>query len=171
VLTSLRLAAAPACAFAIAGEEHGIALSLFVLAVATDWIDGRVARRYGETSPLGGLLDHATDATFVSLGGLALAARGEAPWVLPFLIASAFLQYALDSRRPAASEPSREGWVLRASALGRWNGIGYFVLLGIPVVRDGLAIGWPPRALVLTVGWALVLSTVLSMLDRMRTAR
>jgi phosphatidylglycerophosphate synthase len=36
--------------------------------VATDWLDGRIARRFGETSALGGFLDHVTDAAFVSLG-------------------------------------------------------------------------------------------------------
>ena len=50
--------------------------------------------------------------------------------------------------------------------LGRWNGIAYFVLLGIPVVRDGLGIGWPGDVLVLALGWALVASTLASMLDR-----
>ena len=75
-LTALRLAAAPACAFAVAYQLHGVALALFVLAVATDLVDGRVARRYGETSALGGLLDHATDATFVALGCFAVAMRG-----------------------------------------------------------------------------------------------
>jgi phosphatidylglycerophosphate synthase len=170
-LTALRLAAAPACAFAVACQAHGLALALFVLAVATDLVDGLVARRYGETSALGGLLDHATDATFVSLGCLAVATRGEAPWILSFLIAAAFVQYVLDSRSPGPSAPTRQGWALRASALGRWNGIGYFVLLGIPVVRDGLSIGWPPGGLVLGIGWTLVLSTVVSMLDRLLAAR
>ena len=73
---------------------------------------------------------------------------------------SAFAQYALDSRALA-------GRPLRASALGRWNGIAYFVLLGIPVVRDGLAIGWPPDALVRVLGWALVATTCASILDRL----
>ena len=168
-LTALRLAAAPACAVAVVCQAHGLALALFALAVATDLVDGRVARHYGESSPLGGLLDHATDATFVSLGCFALAIRGEAPWLLPVLIAAAFLQYVVDSRAGAkrAAAPAT-GWALRASSLGRWNGIGYFVLLGIPVVRDGLSIGWPPTVWVQSIGWALVLSTVISMIDRLR---
>ena len=45
-----------------------------------------------------------------------------APLVLPGLVAAAFVQYTLDSRALA-------GQRLRASALGRWNGIAYFVLL------------------------------------------
>jgi len=163
-LTAVRLAAAPACAFAVACEAHGAAFALFWLAVATDLVDGRIARRYGEATPLGGLFDHATDATFASLGVFAVALRGEAPFVLPPLIAAAFVQYVVDSR-------AAQGRALRASALGRWNGIAYFVLLGIPVVRDGLGIGWPPAALVRAIGFALVATTLASMLDRALAAR
>ena len=45
------------------------------------------------------------------------------------------------------------------------------MLLGIPVVRDGLSLGWPPGGLVLALGWALALSTVVSMLERLRASR
>ena len=106
------------------------------LRVATDFADGRVARLRGEASRLGGFLDHAVDATFVVVGLAALAHAGLVPVALPPAIAAAFLQYALDSRIVS-------GGRLRASALGRWNGILYSVLLGVPVVRDGLGLGFP----------------------------
>ena len=122
------------------GSVKGAAAVLFVLAVATDFADGALARRRGVTSRLGGLFDHATDALFVTLGLSALAARGELTPILPLLVALAFTQYALDSRVV-------EGRALRASPLGRWNGIAYYVLLGIPVVRDALGLGWPSGAL------------------------
>ncbi|MCZ6463409.1 MAG: CDP-alcohol phosphatidyltransferase family protein [Proteobacteria bacterium] len=158
-LTGLRLFAAPVCACAIlAGAPHAAGW-IFALAVASDFADGRLARRRGEASALGGLLDHATDATFVSLGLGALAYGGLVPALLPFLVAAAFLQYTLDSRALA-------GQPLRTSFLGRWNGVAYFVLLGIPVVRDFLGLGWPPPALVHGLGWLLVASTAASMCDR-----
>ena len=160
-LTLLRLASAPVCALAILADARLAAFALFALAVATDFADGSVARRRGEESPLGGLLDHATDATFVALGLGALAHQGLVPTPLPFLVAAAFLQYVLDSRAIA-------GRPLRASQLGRWNGIAYFVLLGVPVVRDALGLGWPPAALVTILGWLLVAATLVSMLDRAR---
>ena len=160
-LTGLRLVAAPALAAAVFFGAHGVALLLFALAVASDLLDGRVARHYGEVSPLGGTLDHTTDALFVSLGLLAVAATGETTFLLPPLIGLAFAQYALDSRALA-------GRPLRASALGRWNGIAYFVLLGIPVVRDGLGLGWPPKALVAAIAWALCMSTLVSMAARLQ---
>lgn len=164
-LTALRLLAAPLLALAIARGAHGLALACFALSVATDLMDGRVARRYGESSPLGGLLDHATDAAFVTAGLGAVAARGDVPVLLPALVALAFFQYALDS---GALRRGSEGRSLRTSPLGRWNGIAYFVLLGIPVVRDALALGWPPAAWLYVLGVALVASTLLSMADRLR---
>ena len=162
-LTALRLCAAPAIAFAICAGRTGVALGLFAIAVASDLLDGRVARRFGESSPLGGLLDHATDALFVSAGLGALAAGGLVPALLPALVLAAFAQYALDSHLRAASP----GAGLRASALGRWNGIAYFVLLGIPVVRDGLGLAWPGALAVHALGWALVATTLVSMGSRL----
>ena len=163
-LTALRLAAAPGCAVAIACSAHGTALALFVLAVATDLADGRVARRYGETSSFGGAFDHATDATFASLGLFAVALTGEVPFVLSLFVAIAFVQYLLDSGVV-------RGEALRASRLGRYNGIAYFVALGIPVVRDGLGIGWPPAGWVYGIGALLCATTVVSMIDRLLALR
>ena len=161
-LTATRLVAAPLLALAILREAHGVALLIFVAAVLTDLLDGPVARHFGEASPLGGVLDHATDAAFVTAGTGALGCTGEVPQVLPWLIAAAFLQYFFDSRVAAGS-------ALRSSAIGRWNGVAYFVVLGIPVVRDGLGLAWPGGLLVNGIGWLLVASTLLSMALRLRT--
>jgi len=162
-LTLLRLALAPALIAAILGGAAGIGAAIFALAVATDVADGRVARRRAESSALGGTLDHAVDAAFVTAGTAALAAQGALPAPLPALIAAAFLQYALDAR-------SAEGALL-GSRLGRWNGIAYYALVAVPLVRDALGIGWPAPPLVRGLGWLLIATTALSMADRLRLAR
>ncbi len=160
MITLTRLGLAPIHALAILGGSWGLAFACFWLAVLTDLADGRVARMRGEASPLGGLLDHSTDALFVSLGLAAVACGpGSVTALLPGLVALAFLQYTLDSR-------ALVGRPLRASLLGRYNGIAYFVLLSAPVMREGLGLGWPSDAWVLGASWALVLSTLVSMLDR-----
>ncbi len=159
-LTAIRLLAAPALFAAICAGEAWIATALFALPVATDFADGWVARRYGEQSPLGGLVDHAVDAVFVTSGCAALASLGVLPSLLPALVAVAFVQYAVDSR-PGPSRP------LRASWLGRWNGIAYYVIVAVPIVRDALGLCWPGPALVSALGWALVASTLVSMTDRL----
>jgi CDP-diacylglycerol--glycerol-3-phosphate 3-phosphatidyltransferase len=160
-LTLLRLLAAPALALAILAERRWLAGALFLLAVATDLADGPVARRYGEASGLGALADHAVDAAFVALASAALARRGLLPPALAPLIALAFVQYAIDSRAPLARG-------LRASRLGRWNGIAYYVAVGTAVLRDALGLAWPPTSLLRALGWALALSTLVSMADRLR---
>lgn len=158
-ISLVRLGAAPAVAFAIAAGAGSAALALFALAVATDLADGAVARRRGESSDLGGLLDHASDAAFATLGLFALSLRGEVPAPLAPLVALAFAQYAFDSR----AFPGRS---LRASAPGRLNGLAYFVLLGIPLVRDALGLAVFRPDLVYDLGWALAASTLLSMMHR-----
>ena len=158
-ITATRLLVVPFFYCAIVSEGWGLAFLLFWLAVATDLVDGRVARARGEVSAFGGLLDHASDATFVALGLIALAAAGQVPYALPLLVVAAFLQYVLDSR-------SLEGRTLRASFLGRWNGVLYFVPLGVVVSRETLGLSWPSDGVVLALGWALIVTTSLSSLDR-----
>lgn len=159
LFTLLRLAAAPLLALAVWGGATLAAFALFWGAVASDFADGRIARSRGEASSLGGLLDHATDATFVSLGLFAFAAKGALSFLLPVLIALAFAQYTADSR-------ALKGRPLRTSRLGHWNGIAYFVLLGTPITRDLLGLTWPGVGLVSALSWALVATTLASMVDR-----
>lgn len=163
-LTSLRAGLAPLLAVALLEGHGGVALALFALAVATDFADGWVARRYGEASHFGRFADHGVDALLVTAGTAALASRGLLPVALPWLIAAAFTQYALDSR-------AHRGAPLRASVLGRWNGVAYYAIVGVAAARDALGLAWPGEGLLRALGWALVASTALSMADRLRSRK
>jgi phosphatidylglycerophosphate synthase len=162
-LTLARLALAPGLVAAILADLAGVAAAIFALAVATDLLDGRVARRRAEASALGGALDHAVDAAFVTAGTAALAARGALPALLPVLIAAAFLQYALDARTPAGE--------LRGNRLGRWNGIAYYAIVAVPLARDAAGLAWPAAPLVRALGWLLVATTAASIAERLTLAR
>lgn len=140
-------------------SNWGLAAAAFLFAVVTDMVDGPLARRRGEASRIGGLIDHAADALFCIAVLGALASTGTYPALLPFIIAGAFLQYVADSRVLAGQE-------LRASRIGRYNGIAYFVLVGMPIMRNALGLSFPSDALLLGAGWILVISTILSMVDR-----
>ena len=163
-LTLLRLALAPVLVLAIARDAPLAASAVFFVAVATDFADGHAARRAGSVSPWGGRFDHGVDATFCIAGTTALACAGVLPAVLPPLIAVAFVQYALDSRIPAAGG-------LRPSALGRWNGIAYYVIVAVPIVRDTLGLAWPGPATVQALAWGLVATTVVSIVSRVVSLR
>jgi len=134
------------------------------LAVASDMLDGHLARRRGQVSSLGGLLDHASDAVFVTATLAALALSAVVPLVLPVLVAIAFIQYALDSR-------SLSGRPLRASRLGRYNGIAYYVLAGFPSMQHALAIYLLPETWFMWIGWVLTISTLASITDRFLSRR
>jgi phosphatidylglycerophosphate synthase len=162
-LSLLRILLAPALALAVTDGAAAVAAALFWLAVVTDVADGRVARRRGEVTPYGRLFDHAADATFVSVGAAALASMGALPIALPLLIAAAFLQYAFDSRSQGIREPRR-------TRLGHWNGVAYYVVVAVPVMRDALGLAWPGAALVQAFGWLLAALTLVSMGDRLRVA-
>ena len=159
-LTALRLLAAPFCAWGAATGQWRLALTLFVLAVLSDLLDGMAARRCGQVTASGGFFDHATDCTFVTATLAGLAAAGWAPWLLVVLIPSAFLQYTLDSGVLA-------GHTLRTNALGRANGIGYFALPGIIIGREAFGFEWLPMPLVAGLAWILVATTLASMGERL----
>lgn len=165
-LTSVRLLLILPFAFLIAnGEPHAAALAAAVLAVAiaTDVLDGVIARRRGTASAAGGLFDHTTDCLFVTAGLAALAGRGTLPWLLPVLVVTAFAQYVADSYW------LHRGRSLRTSRLGRWNGILYFVPLVVDIL---VGLGWTGLRPVLTLlAWALVVSTLVSMGERLWAVR
>ncbi|NWG45631.1 MAG: CDP-alcohol phosphatidyltransferase family protein [Alphaproteobacteria bacterium] len=163
LVTLVRPVLAVPTALAILTDRPLLAAGLFALAVASDLSDGVLARRLGQVSVFGGVFDHASDCFYVTATLIALAIGGEVPAVLPPLVVAAFLQYTIDSR-------AHRGRALRASRLGRWNGILYFVLAGVPIVREAAGLAVPAAGLVAIAGWALVLSTLASMLDR-ATAR
>jgi phosphatidylglycerophosphate synthase len=140
-----------------------LAALVLAAAIATDVLDGQVARLRATASPLGTLFDHTADCLFVASGLAAGAVRGVVPWVLPVLVVAAFGQYVVDSycvhRRRA----------LRTSRLGRWNGILYFAPLGGDVLARAATEGIRPA--VTAVAWALVLTTALSMGERLWAVR
>ena len=161
LLTLIRLIAILPLGYAIVEQAWVLAASLFVVAVVSDIFDGKVARRYGETSAFGGLFDHSTDAAFVTVGLWALAQQDLVPIWLVFLVPAAFVQYMLDSKALA-------GLALRTSLIGRSNGVAYFVLVGTAIGAMGLNWSWlldPVRWL----AWILIATTVISMGDRLAT--
>ena len=171
LLTGLRLALAAPLAIAFARPDFlgaGPVALLLAAAIASDALDGPAARRSGAASAGGRLFDHATDCLFVTtcLGGAARA--GAVPAALPVLVAAAFSQYVIDSYW------LRRGKQLRMSAVGRWNGVGYFVpLVVLAAARLELVPALTPllNEAARAAAWVLAASTLVSMADRATAAR
>ena len=87
LLTVARLIAAPGVAVAFLyfnrpGADW-FALLLFVSAAATDWIDGRLARAWGQQTKLGTMLDPIADKAMVVIAlAVIIGFSGLAPWIL-----------------------------------------------------------------------------------------
>jgi len=95
-------------------DNEAWATAVFVVAMATDWFDGRIARRRGTTSPLGSLLDPIADKILVLAVLVMLIEEGVAPaWMVAAIVAREFLVSGL---RLAAIE---RGIVMQARDLGK----------------------------------------------------
>src|SRR6202166_991965 len=165
-LTALRLLLVVPFAFFMTKEDVRFAvfaLIVWVVALITDFLDGPIARRQGTVTAWSGTFDHTTDLLFVTSGLFAGAFRGVFAWILPVLVVAAFSQYVIDSY-----------WIhrqnkLRGSKLGRYNGMLYFVP---PCLEILVRLGAPWFQPLLTVlVWMLVLSTLLSMGQRLMSGR
>ena len=170
-LTAARLILAAPVALAFARPalvDPRVLIALLLVAIATDYWDGRVARVTRTASPGGQLFDHGTDFVFVTCALSGAAVSALVTPLLPLLITVAFGQYVVDSYLLHRQKQ------LRMSVIGRWNGILYFVpLVVLSVSRLGLSGGAAPL-LTDTAGvlcYALAVSTVVSIVDRAFASR
>ena len=82
-LSGLRLLLVPVIAVLIGrGGHDGVAVGLLIVAAASDWLDGRLARRFNQVTPLGTLLDPLADRLAIVCVAAALGARGVLPLAL-----------------------------------------------------------------------------------------
>lgn len=93
-----------------------IALGIFLLASATDKLDGYIARKYNQITNLGKLLDPLADKLLISVALIMMVQSGMvATWIAVAIIAREFVITGL---RMVASE---QGIALSADSLGKWK--------------------------------------------------
>src|SRR5512141_2333907 len=81
-LSAARLLGVPVFLWAILTEHDVLALVLLFLAGLTDYLDGKIARKYNLVSRLGQLLDPVADRLYIASTLLGLAWRDVIPWWL-----------------------------------------------------------------------------------------
>lgn len=162
----VRLAAAAAFPVVLAqaaGAARGSwgPLGLFLVAAATDFLDGPLARRGGGGTRHGAVLDNVADIAFVFGASAAGAALGLLPWVAPVAIALAFTSYALASAahgRPARSVAGHAAGVVNYGLAG--------LLAAAAVVPEA---GWSPALRL--AGFATAGINLAAVLGRLRVRR
>jgi len=81
-LTYFRIIAGPIIFLLILiPQSYGIALSVFILASASDYLDGFLARKYSLTSMLGAVLDPIADKILITFAVIALSLSLESIYV------------------------------------------------------------------------------------------
>ncbi|PYI54632.1 CDP-diacylglycerol--glycerol-3-phosphate 3-phosphatidyltransferase [Paenibacillus flagellatus] len=129
-------------------DEYGMitALIVFLVAAATDKLDGYVARRYDQVTNLGKLLDPLADKLFVLTVLILLVQGGHlVPWIAVVLIGR---EAVITSVRLLAAA---KGIVLAADRFGKWKMVLQVAALAVvmlgqsaPAAMDGVeaAGGW-----------------------------
>ena len=161
-LTVARAASVPVVVVLFAWEfpNHDYwATAVFVIAMATDWVDGWWARRNNRTSDLGRILDPVADKLLVMAALIMLVGDILPAWMVAAVIAREFLVTGL---RLAALE---RGVVIGARDLGKLKTWAQAVAAGL----GGLAAG---GAIDDTVAWwAMLVALILTWVSGLDYAR
>jgi CDP-diacylglycerol---glycerol-3-phosphate 3-phosphatidyltransferase len=109
-----------------------VAAVLFCIAAATDWIDGRLARRWGVTSKLGSFLDTTADKLLVSGVLIALLSVDRvSPWIAALIIGRELVVMGLRGLIAA------EGEMMSPSMLGKLKTSIQFLAITLAILRPG----------------------------------
>jgi CDP-diacylglycerol--glycerol-3-phosphate 3-phosphatidyltransferase len=104
-LTAFRILLVPVLVVVILTrpEQHeGISVGIFLLAAATDWLDGWLARRNSQVTTLGALLDPLADKLLIAGALISLVEVGRAPaWMVVIIIGR---EFAVTGLRAIAAE-------------------------------------------------------------------
>jgi CDP-diacylglycerol--glycerol-3-phosphate 3-phosphatidyltransferase len=137
-----------------------LALAIFLIAAATDLIDGYLARRWGQITTVGTLLDPIADKLLVSAALISLVQVNRLPAWMAILIVGR--EFAVSGLRSIAAA---EGYVIQASDLGKTKTLAQ--VLAISLLMMGMHWPWiDPIAML--VMWAVVLFAVASAADYFR---
>ncbi len=146
--------------FLIAGEKvpNYTAGAIFLAAVLTDWLDGRIARSTRQVTTLGKLLDPIADKLLISTALISLVQVGRAPaWMVVLIVGR---ELAITGLRTIAASQSI---IIHASDFGKYK------MLAEVVAVTLLILDWSPRlgivalpSLGLLCLWAAVLLSIVS---------
>lgn len=110
-----------------------VAVVIFLTAAATDWLDGFLARRRGQVTTLGTLLDPIADklltvSAFISLVELRLAPA----WMIVLIVGR---EFAVSGMRSIAAA---RGVIISASAWGKYKTVAQVVAITLLILTNTL---------------------------------
>jgi CDP-diacylglycerol--glycerol-3-phosphate 3-phosphatidyltransferase len=138
-----------------------IAAVIFIAASVTDWLDGRMARRWNQVTRLGTLLDPVADKLLVAAALVALVqVEMIDAWVAVVIIGR---ELAVTGLRGVALSM---GVVVPASAFGKAKTVSQYLAITVLILDKGVPGEYVPFHLVSTASlWIAVALTALSGVD------
>ena len=150
--TGLRVVLAPVIMALLLGGSYTAAAIVFVIAAATDWFDGRLARRWGVATPLGAFLDTTADKLLIATALIGLVSVERAsPWVALVMIGR---EFAILGLRAAVASGGRR---FETSMFGKWKATVQFAALTLAMLRFDVVI-----AGAYLDQWAMVIAAVVT---------
>ncbi|MDQ0299199.1 CDP-diacylglycerol--glycerol-3-phosphate 3-phosphatidyltransferase [Salibacterium salarium] len=132
---------------------------LFILAAATDWLDGYIARKQNLVSNFGKFLDPLADKLLVTAALLSLIEIGILPAWMAIVILSR--EFAVTGMRLVAAS---DGQVIAASGIAKWKTVFQMAALAILLLHNVPFETWNiPLGMILM--WIAVLLTIISGID------
>lgn len=156
LLTLLRIFFVPVLVAALVGEGRRelLALAIFLAAALTDLLDGYLARRWGQITTVGTLLDPIADKLLVCAALISLVEVKAVPGWMAILIVGR--EFAISGLRSIAAA---EGYVIRASDAGKAK----MVLQVVAVSMVMLSLRYPELKLAAELAmWAVLAVTTIS---------
>ncbi|HME63525.1 MAG TPA: CDP-alcohol phosphatidyltransferase family protein [Streptosporangiaceae bacterium] len=159
-LSAARLAGVPVFLWLVLGPRTATAdywaVALLIVAGATDWLDGKIARAFNQGSRLGEVLDPAADRLYIAATIVALAVRDIIPW---WLVAVLALRELVVGGALAVLKRRVGFGTLKVSLVGKTATL--CLLYAFPLLFLGDHAGWG-GTLARVIGWAFaVWGTVL----------
>ena len=133
--TSVRIAASPVILGLLLSHDWTVAAVLFLIVAATDFLDGRLARRWQVTTKLGSFLDTTADKLLVATTLIGLVAVGRvSAWVTFVIIAREFTILGLRAAVAAG------GSNLETSKFGKWKAAFQFAAIAVAILHPHVII-------------------------------
>ena len=151
VISFVRLLMIPVFLYLLFGRDNrAAAASLLAFLGATDWVDGYIARHFGQTSTLGKVLDPTADRLLLLVGVAAIVIDGSIPTIIAVLVLfregavaiAALVLAAMGARRIDVT------WYGKAGT--------FWLMFAVPFfLASESTVGWHPLAHVLA--WVCVI--------------
>lgn len=171
LLTLLRIFFVPLLVAALVQEDVAVqwgflfpkefvALAIFLAAAATDLLDGYLARRLGQVTTVGTLLDPIADKLLISAALISLVQIHRVPaWIAVLIIGR---EFAVSGLRSIAAA---EGYTIKASELGKTKMMAQVTAISLVL----LSIHWAALAdSAMLALWAVVIFALASAVDYFR---